>query len=120
MIDYETYCRIRLLTQQAAAAPRIAEMCGLDERTVRHWQTQESYRPRQKNRRASKLDPFMALLMRWLTEHAYSSVKLLHKLREAGYTGGYSILKERVRKLRPQRQEPYLSLAFEPGECAQV
>jgi len=120
VIDYETYCRIRLLTQQEVSAPRIAEECGLDERTVRHWQAQETYRPRQANCRASKLDPFMGLLTRWLAEHPYTSKKLLHKLREAGYTGGYSILKDRVTRLRPPRREPYLSLAFEPGECAQV
>ena len=120
MIDYETYCRIRLLTQQALAAPRIAAACGLDERTVRYWQAQATYRPRQATHRASKLDPFMGLLTRWLAEHAYSATKLLHKLREAGYTGGYSILKERVTQLRPPRQAPFLSLAFEPGECAQV
>jgi transposase len=120
MIDYETYCRIGLLSQQDVSAPQIAEACGLDERTVRYWQDQETYRPRQANHRASKLDPFRDLLTRWLSEHAYSSRKLLHKLREAGYTGGYSILKERVARLRPPRQTPYLSLAFEPGECAQV
>lgn len=39
MIDYETYCRIRLLTQQALTVPSIAAACGLDERTVRHWQS---------------------------------------------------------------------------------
>ena len=90
MIDYETYCRIRLLTQQALTVPSIAAACGLDERTVRHWQVQATYRPRQTTRRASKLDPFTGLLTRWLAEHAYTATKLLHKLREAGYTGGYS------------------------------
>lgn len=120
MIDYETYSRIQLLSQQEVTAPQIAVACGLDERTVRYWQAQGTYRPRQAKRRASKLDPFMGLLTRWLAEHTYTSAKLLHKLREAGYTGGYSILKERVAKLRPPRTQPRLTLAFEPGECAQV
>jgi transposase len=121
MIGYERYCQIRLLTQQGLNASQIADTCALDERTVRYWQGQAAYRVRKKVQRASKLDSFRDLLGRWLAEHPYSSVQLLRKLREAGYTGGYSILKERVRRLRPpRRQEAYLSLAFEPGECAQV
>jgi len=120
MISYELYCRIRLLTQQGLNAPQIADACALDERTVRYWQGQATYRVRKQVPRASKLDPFRNLLVRWLAEHPYSSVQLLRKLREAGYTGGYSILKERVQQLRPPRQEAFLSLAFEPGECAQV
>lgn len=35
MIDYETYCRIGLPSQQDVSAPQIADACGLDERTVR-------------------------------------------------------------------------------------
>ena len=120
MINYETYHRIRLLTQQGVTAPQIAADCRLDERTVRYWQAQEVYRPRQTLKRPSKLDPYMGRLSRWLAEHDYTSAKLLHKLREEGYTGGYSILKERVARLRPPRTEPRLTLAFEPGECAQV
>ena len=120
MIDYETYHRIRLLTQQGVTAPQIAADCRLDERTVRFWQAQESYRPRETPRRPSKLDPYLGRLSRWLAEFPYTSAKLLQKLREEGYTGGYSILKERIAKLRPPRTEPRLTLAFEPGECAQV
>ena len=120
MIDYETYCRIKLLTHQLVSAPRIAQDCGLDDRTVRYWQAQETYRPRKAAGRSSKLDPYLARLSRWLAEHEYTSARLLQKLREEGYTGGYSILKERVARLRPPRTTPRLTLAFEPGECAQV
>jgi transposase len=120
MIGYETYCQMRLLTQQGLNASQIADTCALDERTVRYWQGQGTYRARKKVQRASKLDPFQDLLVRWLAEYPYSSVQLLRKVREAGYTGGYSILKERVLQLRPPRRPAYLSLAFEPGECAQV
>lgn len=120
MINYETYHHIKMLTQQGVSAPQISADCRLDERTVRYWQGQEAYRPRQTPSRPSKLDPYMNLLSRWLAEHNYSTVKLLQKLREVGYTGGYSILKERAARLRPPRTEPRLTLAFEPGECAQV
>ena len=44
---------------------------------------------------------------------------LLH-LREAGYTGGITILKDYVHQVRPPRIPAFLTLAFAPGECAQV
>lgn len=120
MISYERYCQIRLLTQQGLSVTQISAACGLNERTVRHWQEQATYRPRKSVRHPSKLDPFRDLIVRWLAEHPYTAVQLLRKLREAGYTGGYSILKKCVLQLRPPAQKPYLSLAFEPGDCAQV
>jgi len=120
MIGYELYCRIRQLSEQGLSVPQIAAACGLDERTVRYWLAQPAYRQRKAFRRTSLLDPFRDLLVRWLSEHPYTAAQLLNKLREAGYSGGYSILKELVAKLRPPAQKAYLTLAFEPGECAQV
>lgn len=120
MITYETYARIGLLTQQGLSPVQIAADCQLDERTIRYWQEQKAYRPRQSAPRPSKLDPYRQLVARRLAEHEFSGRQLLRQLREAGYTGGYSILKELVRELRPPRQAAYLPLAFAPGECAQV
>ena len=45
---------------------------------------------------------------------------MLQQLRTQGYAGGYSILKEFVRQVRPVRKPAYLMLEFAPGECAQV
>jgi transposase len=41
-------------------------------------------------------------------------------LREHGFDGGYSLVKAYVRAVRPRRQPAFLTLAFAPGECAQV
>lgn len=120
MIDYETYARIGALTRRGLVPTQIALDCGLDERTVRLWQARSSYQPRRAPRRASKLDVHRNAVVRHLAEHPYSATQLLRKLREDGYTGGYSILKQLVHELRPPHHEAYLPLAFEPGECAQV
>jgi len=37
-----------------------------------------------------------------------------------GFDGGYSIVKDYVRIIRPKHSPAYLTLAFAPGECAQV
>jgi transposase len=120
MIDYETYCRIASLKKDGLNVAQIARSCALDERTVRYWQEQAQYRQRKEVRRSSKLDAFERRLVYWLAQHPFSAQQLLQKLRAEGYEGGYSILKERVRCLRPPAQKAYLSLAFEPGECAQI
>jgi len=39
---------------------------------------------------------------------------------ETAYTGGISILTDYVRTVRPVRAPAFLTLAFAPGECAQV
>ena len=70
--------------------------------------------------RASKLDAYKGQIMGWLAQHPFSARQLLPRLRELGYDGGYSILKDYVRQVRPRRPPAYLTLHFEPGECAQI
>jgi transposase len=120
MIDYETYARIGALTNQGLSAEQIAVSCGLDARTVRLWQARQSYRPRRPSKRPSKLDEHRGAVVRLLAAHPYTAAQIMSLLRREGYTGGYSILKDMVRQLRPPRHPAYLSLAFAQGECAQV
>ena len=121
MIESATYHRIHELSiRDKLLAPQIAAELSIDERTVRFWLDQESYRPRQGIKRESKLDGFRKDIARWLEQHPLSAVQVLRRLREAGYTGGYSILKDYIRQIRPARIQPHLTLGFAPGECAQV
>lgn len=121
MIDYETYCRIKHLHEQdGLTLTQIARSLSLDPRTVRAWLEAGRFRPRQSPRRASKLDPHKALIKRLVETHPYTAVQIRQRLREAGYTGGLTILKQYLYTIRPRRQPAFLTLAFAPGECAQV
>ena len=122
MISYETYCKIRLYHRERGLSfRRIGEELGLDPETVAKYARLETFPRRQATRRPSKLDPFKPLITRWLERHPYSAAQIYQKLRdEEGYTGGYSILKDYVRVVRPPRRPAYLTLAFAPGEAAQV
>ncbi len=42
------------------------------------------------------------------------------RLRQAGYDGGISLVKDYVHRIRPRPREAFLTLAFAPGEVAQV
>jgi len=70
MIEYTTYCRIHELSNRdKLLAPQIAAELSLDERTVRFWLDEETYRPRQGIKRESKLDGFRKDIARWLDQH---------------------------------------------------
>lgn len=88
--------------------------------TVAKWMGIAQYRPRQSAPRASQLDPYQRQVVRLLETHSYSAQQILQRLREDGFSGGYTIVKDYVRRVRPPRREAFLRLSFAPGECAQV
>jgi transposase len=45
---------------------------------------------------------------------------VLERLRADGYRGGITILRDRIRALRPKPREAFLTLSFRPGEAVQV
>jgi transposase len=120
MIDYETYCKIHHLKEQKLNPAQIAIEMNLDQRTVEKWLQERHFRPRDCGVRVSKLDPFKPLIQRWLETHAYSAQQIFQRLQEEGFEGGYTLVKEYVRKIRPRRAPAFLTLSFAPGECAQV
>ena len=121
MIDYHRFCQIKHLhAHQGLNASQIAKELALDPRTVSYWLAQEHFRPRQSTPRSSKLDPFKAQIVRLLERYPYSAAQVFQRLREQGFDGGYSLVKAYVRTVRPRRQPAFLTLAFAPGECAQV
>jgi transposase len=121
MIDYELYCRIKDYHDRLQlTVPQIARELHLDERTVGRWLATKKFQPRQVAARPSKLDPYKKQIVRWLESHPYTAAQIFLRLREAGYTGGISIVKDYVRQIRPPRTPAFLTLSFAPGECAQV
>jgi len=122
MIDYEMYCRIkRLKEQDELCAGQIARELGLDARTVRRVLAAGNYQPRKAaTHRSSKLEPYKALVKSWIERHDYSAVQIFQRLREQGYGGGYTIVKDYVSIIRPRTKAAFLTLSFAPGECAQV
>ena len=75
-------------------------------------------RPIQK--RASKLDAFEPQLQQLLERYPRITViRLQEELQGVGYTGGYSILAERVREFRARPAKP-LTVRFETGPGAQA
>src|SRR2546423_1071962 len=121
MIDYVCFCQIKHLQgHQGLNASQIAKALTLDPRTVAYWLAQEHFRPRQPRKQPSKLDPFKPEIVRMLERYPYSAAQVFQRLREQGFDGGYSLIKAYVHTVRPRRSPAFLTLAFAPGECAQV
>jgi transposase len=121
VLDYETFCQIRdHLGRQQLTVVQTARALALDARTVAKWAGVEQFRPRVGVPRASKLDTFKGQIVRWLDVHPYSTQQIFQRLREAGYEGGLTIVKDYVHRIRPRPQEAFLKLQFAAGDCAQV
>ncbi len=120
MIDYEQYCRIRQLKEEGLDPAQISKQMDLDTRTIRKWMDRTAFQQRLPCVRPSKLDPYKEEIVRMVERYPFTAVQIYRKIREAGFDGGYTIVKEYVRKIRPGRQPAFLTLHFSPGECAQA
>ena len=121
MIDYETYCKIKdCHERQQLTIAQTARALGLHAQTVAKWVRCAQYRARQAVPRSSRLDPFKARIVRLLESHPYSAQQIYQRLREEGFAGGCTIVKDYVRRVRPPRREAFLKLSFAAGECAQL
>jgi len=119
MIDYATWCAIRDGGEKRLTPAQLASSLGLDVKTVRHW-LGRPYQPRTKVQRPSKLDPFKGRIVGWLDAYPLTTQQVFQRLCDAGFNGGISIVKDYVRAIRPPIREAFLTLAFAPGEAAQV
>jgi transposase len=121
MIDYQTYCQIRhLFTEKKLGLRQIARELKVGLNTVRKWAQRESFNKAAMPKRPSKLDLVRGEIIRLLEQHDYSAQQIYQQVKERGYQGRYSILKAFVRQVRPKQRPAFLTLVFQPGECAQV
>ena len=121
MIDYEMYCKIKdCHERQGLTIAQTARALGLHAQTVAKWVRRSHYQARHSVPRASRLDPFKARIVRLLETHPYSAQQIFQRLREEGFAGGFTIVKDYVRKVRPPHREAFLKLSFAPAECAQL
>ena len=100
----------------------IARRLGVSRNTVRKYVRSPEI-PKQKPRPPvkSKLDPYKDYIQDRLAKGVNNCEVLLREIREQGYTGGRSILREYVHPFR-QRRQPQATVRYEtkPGEQAQV
>jgi transposase len=121
MIDYETYMKIKTCHEKDGLnCNQISSITGLSFKTVSSWLAEERYRMRRSKDKSSKLDPFKNQILQMLEKYPYSAAQVFLRIKDNGFDGGYTIVKDYVRKMRPSKTKAYLKLSFAPGECGQA
>lgn len=114
---------IQSLQRQGLSISAISALTGFDRKTVRKYLAESApvptYGPR--TPRPSKLEPFRQYLDARLQAGVWNAQVLLRELREQGYTGGYTLIKDYLQPRRKAAREAAVR-RFEtpPGQQAQV
>jgi len=113
---------IRSDHQKGLSYSEMGRKYNIDRRTAKRYAASES-RPVYSltDSKPSKLDPYKDQIVFWLEEAPYSAARILEKITEQGFDGGYTIVKQFVRSKKEQLNEQ-ATVRFEtmPGLQAQV
>jgi transposase len=114
---------IKELRQQGLSICAIAAMTGFDRKTIRRYLANPAgvpkYGPRPK--KDSKLAPFKAYIEKRLESGVWNAAVLMRELRERGYPGSYTILKDHLQpKREAARAVAVRRFETPPGHQAQV
>lgn len=113
---------IRSDRQKGMSYTEIARKYHIDPRTAKRYAESDT-RPvySLSEPKASKLDPYKEQIDIWLEEAPYSATRVLEKIKERGFPGEYSIVKQYVRSKKEQLDEK-ATVRFEttPGLQGQV
>jgi len=95
---------------------------GLDRKTVRALLGAAQTAAKKTTPRPSMLDPYEPALRKLVEDcPTIRAPAVLDRLRAQGYQGGVTILRDRLRELRPRpKQEAYLSCSYAPGRMLQI
>jgi transposase len=130
LIGLETHVLLRHYLDEGLSKRAIARLLGIDRRTITRWVAAGEldrdldrppfYRPRPP--RPTKLDPYKGIIVQRLKDYPkLSAIRLLEEVQAAGYTGGYSQLRDYIRTVRPcPAPEPPNRFETPPGKQGQV
>ena len=104
MQSREDFLMIKQLRVQGAHIVDIAHRIGCSERTVRrHLALPAPPTGKPKTRRLSKLDPFKPFIDQQLANEVWNAEVIFQQLREQGYSGSSTLVREYIQPKRPLR-----------------
>ena len=121
MLDQRMIFEIHRLSHEGISLRRISAILGLSRQVVTKYLVDPAP-ARAVVQRPSKLDPFRSQIVRFLEiDPEVSGQVILQRIRDLGFDGGYTILKDYVRKLRaPRQKEAFIRFESAPGEQCQI
>jgi len=123
-LDKKSLKKIREIFKETGSIRSTAKRVGVSRNAVRR----EIRRPihpgaeaRKTSPRPSNLDPYKAKISYLVAEKHLSAVRVLEEIKELGYQGGYSILKDYIRTIRAKRTKgPTAPIDHPPGHEGQM
>lgn len=113
---------IRELFAQGLNIKAISDKTGYDRKTVKKYLDLTTIpEPKQRAKKESKLDEFKEYIVKKLHEGPFTAVRLFREIQERGFTGKCTIVRDFVRKVRPEYGiQAVLRYETKPGIQSQV
>jgi transposase len=107
MIDQRTIFEIHRLAHEGLSVRKLAQTLGLSRPTTSKY-LDDPTPPRPRRPRPSQLEPFKETITRMLEiDPKVSAVVLRQRLAEHGFTGGLTIVRQYLTRLRPALQRTH-------------
>ena len=121
MITLEDWIMIKHLHKQGVPKTRIARELGLDRKTVMTAIDSDGCPKQERQSRGSILDTYKDYVNQRLDKYDLTATRILREIKEQGYPGSYSILKDYVRQVKGAKPKPaFVRFETSPGEQAQM
>jgi transposase len=124
MLSQDLWSEIRHMARMGRPIKQIARELDISKNTVKSALKKERYQPYQRQRtKTNLLSEYMPFILERSPQLEFNATSLFRELKERGYGGGYTLVKEAVHPLREiYRQIEAATVRFEtpPGLQAQV
>ena len=122
MLNVEEWLLIRDLYSRGFSISEISRETGYARETVRNYLNKKtSPEPQKRPLKPSKLDPYKPYIEEKIKEGPYTAARLFREIKEMGFDGEMTIVKDFVRKIRPKQGVPaILRYETKPGVQSQV
>lgn len=123
MISRQAVFDIHRLKDEGYSNRKIARILGISRNTVNRYFNHPDRVVMPRKRRDSKLDPFKETIAEYLEKDPLVSAPVVYrKIKQDGYTGAITILREYLKKARGQSKFKKAFIRFEaqPGEQIQI
>ena len=96
---------IRDEARKGKSAYRIAKENGISKNTVKKYLNNKEL-PGRTHKRSSLLDPFKSQINQMMADGLFNCTVILESLKNEGYSGGKTIIKDYVQPFRPPKSIP--------------
>jgi transposase len=123
MIDEKTIFEIHRLKDEGHSYRRIAAILGISRESAAKYHKSPDIRHTKRKKKPSKLDGFTDFIDEMLAEYTdVSAVVVLQKLRQKGYKGQLTIVRDYLRQKRQRQKtrQAFIRFESEPGQQMQV